>query len=208
MRLPVSPSTAIGLSMLAGIDLILIALVLTQLRQREEIVVGAVEWTPKLAMASPARDGRSIGEYNEILTRPVFFKSRAPYVPAPEPPAPPPAATPVVAPPVNADPELTLSGIVVTNGVRRAYLVNKADSQGSWVGEGESLAGWKVLSVQVAGIKLQQNNRIVDLDLYPEPSAQTKRQDVLTSLPQGLRPGPAPEMTRPAMPPPFIPPMN
>jgi hypothetical protein len=58
---------------------------------------------------------------------------------------------------------------MITGGVRKAYLVKKADSQGTWASEGENLMGWKVHSVSAAGVTLQLQDRTVELLLYPQP---------------------------------------
>jgi hypothetical protein len=73
-------------------------------------------------------------------------------------------------PVVNSDPGLTLAGIMIFDGARKAYLVKKADSRaaGIWASEGEDLSGWKVHSVTATTVKLQQRDRTVELQLYPQ----------------------------------------
>jgi len=170
MRVPVSPAAAIGLLALATVDVGLLAAIGHQFLRHGETQVSAVQWTPALSLSmSDGRVGPPAADYGEILARPVFFKSRAPYVPppvvpptAPMPPKPAPMAV------INADPGLTLAGVMITESVRKAYLVKKADSRGTWASEGEDLMGWKVRSVNATAVKLQQQDRIVELQLYPQ----------------------------------------
>jgi hypothetical protein len=52
--------------------------------------------------------------------------------------------------------------------LRKAYLLTKTNSAGSWVGEGESFLGWKIQSVDTTSAKLRQQDRIIELQLYPQ----------------------------------------
>jgi hypothetical protein len=111
--------------------------------------------------------------YQATLNRPVFFKTRQPYVPPPPPPPPAPTPPPPppqiveVAPPVPPDPELTLAGVIITAGVKRAYLVPKENpGWGSWIGEGEEIQGWRVNAISDSSVALQNAGRTVQLLLY------------------------------------------
>jgi hypothetical protein len=97
------------------------------------------------------------------LRRPLFFKTRAPFVPRPPPPPPKPTPAPVV----QADPGLVLGGVVINRDLRKAYLLSKADPRGAWVSEGDNFMGWKIVSVERTGAKLQQSDRMLELQLYP-----------------------------------------
>jgi hypothetical protein len=44
---------------------------------------------------------------------------------------------------------------------------NKADPHGSWVSQGEAVGGWTLQTIDRTSIKLQQQNRIIELQLYP-----------------------------------------
>jgi len=99
--------------------------------------------------------------FAEIISHPVFYKSRQAFVP--QPPA------PVVQPPiVSADPGLLVGGVMLKQGVSRAYLLSKAGSGGgSWVGERETFLGWQIKSIEPSGVKVEQGGRLVELQLYP-----------------------------------------
>jgi hypothetical protein len=68
---------------------------------------------------------------------------------------------------VVADPGLILGGVMTNDRLRKAYLVTKTNSAGSWVGEGESFMGWKIQSVDATSARLQQQDRTIELQLYP-----------------------------------------
>jgi hypothetical protein len=46
--------------------------------------------------------------------------------------------------------------------------MKKPKPRGVWVGEGEGFMGWKVQSISASVATLQQNDRTVELRLYPE----------------------------------------
>jgi len=166
MTLRVAPLTLTGLLGLASLNAWLLAMALDAPTPEPEVEarVAMPEHPPKppgseidLPKAKP------IAGYGQTLAKPVFFKSRAPYVPPPPPPAPPkPAAAP---PPV--DPGLVLGGVVIMDEARKAYIFNKTDSRGAWLSEGESFLGWRVESIDAMTAKLQQAGRSVELELYP-----------------------------------------
>jgi hypothetical protein len=102
------------------------------------------------------------GAYSQTLAKPVFFMSRAPYVPPP--PAPRPVAAPSAAP---VGPGLTLAGVLIMEETRKAYIVNKGDARGAWLSEGETILVWKVESIDAMTARLQQAGRSIELQLYP-----------------------------------------
>ena len=74
---------------------------------------------------------------------------------------------PTAPPPVMTDPGLVLGGIIANGDMRKIYLSSRDDPQGAWVGEGETFRGWKVQSVGSTSTKLEQQNRTIELHLYP-----------------------------------------
>jgi hypothetical protein len=67
-----------------------------------------------------------------------------------------------------ADPGLLLGGIVVMQGIRKAYVFRRTDPSGTWVASGEDFMGWKIEAIDAAGIVLGSGDRKIDLKLYPE----------------------------------------
>jgi hypothetical protein len=61
-----------------------------------------------------------------------------------------------------------LGGIMVMQGVRKAYVFRKSDPSGTWVTRGEDFMGWKIQTIDAAGIVLGNGERKIDLKLYPE----------------------------------------
>ena len=169
MNMRIAPLAAVGLAALAGVNVWLLTIVFADATGEGPLPVAAPAWEAKLS--APARDdaaARPINTYRETLAHPVFFKSREPYVPPRPAPAPAPAVVAKPPPaPVIVDPGFTVAGIIISEGVRKAYIHGKTDPHGSWVSEGESLTGWKVQAIDAGGVKLQQQDHTIELQLYP-----------------------------------------
>ena len=156
---------AAGLLIGLGINAGLLAGVVMLAMSDGVAAVDQIPWSANLAgSVANAANRKPIEGYGQILSRPVFFKSREPFVPAP--PAPPPVVA-AVPPPVVVDPGLAVGGVMIKNGLSKAYLFSKAGAGGGWAGEGETFQGWKVTSVDRGGVKLEQGGRSIALLLYP-----------------------------------------
>jgi hypothetical protein len=170
MNLRIAPLAAVGLAALAGLNLWLITIILAGAADEAPVSVTPPAWNANWSGSAKA-GAKPISAYGKILAQPVFFKTREPYV-AP-PPRPAQAPVPVVAkppPPPIVDPGFTVAGIIIAPGVRKAYIHTKRDEQGSWVSEGESLTGWRVQAIGPGGVKLEQQDRTIDLELYSTTS--------------------------------------
>lgn len=165
MRSRLSPLAIASLMVLAAVDSWLGLVVVGQLAgdsTTDIIATGTPpHWTLSVNEIAPPKP---IDAYEQIVQRPVFFKTREPYVP---PPSPPPAPLPVAAPPPPpVDPGLTLAGVTIAAGIRKAYFVSKLDTRGAWVSEGESIMGWTLESVRSTGTRLRQSDRVIEFELY------------------------------------------
>jgi hypothetical protein len=165
MRFHIAPLTGLALGGLCAINCWLLTVVLRSAvveTQRPPAIPASrsqlLENATSLLFIKPA------GEYGEILTHPVFYKTRAPYVP---PPPPPPAPQIPVTPPVPVDPGIALGGVIIRGDLKKAYLFSKGGAAGTWVSEGEMFMGWIVRSIDSTSTKLQQSNGTIDLQLYP-----------------------------------------
>ena len=164
MRRRIAPLRAAGLLVILSINAGLLASVVLLATSDGMAVVDKIPWSVNLAgSVANAAHRKPIEGYGEILARPVFFKSREPFVPAP--PAPLPVL--VTAPVAIVDPGLAVGGVMIKNGLSKAYLFSKAGAGGGWASEGETFQGWKVTSVDRSGVKLEQSGRSIDLQLYP-----------------------------------------
>lgn len=165
MKVRIAPLAAAGLAALAGVNAWLVTTMIDGIAMNNPSPSSRTEWASKLAAATEGLpQAKPIEAYRQTLARPIFFKSREPWV------APPPAPPPIVVapPPVVVDPGLVLGGVVISRDVRRAYLFSRADPRGTWVSEGESFMGWKLQSITDTSTKLQQHNRVIELELYAE----------------------------------------
>jgi len=167
----VAPLNAMGLLILGGASIALLELMAQEIQQEEVIPTVKVEWAPKLSTsAEPSGTTAPLSSYRQTTARPVFFKTRQPFAPPPPspPPKPPPAAKPAPAPP-PADPGLSAGGVIITNRTKKAYLFSKTDRNGSWLGEGEEIMGWRVQSIDRKGARLTKDGREIELPLYAQP---------------------------------------
>jgi hypothetical protein len=138
-----------------------------ELSPDDDDAVGKAEWTPMLAkVADDMPSAKPIDVYGEILAHAVFFMTREPFVASP-PPSPVVPQQSVAPPPV--DPGLILGGIMIGYDYKKAYLFRKSDAQGTWVNEGENFVGWTVQFVNANGVLLKQQDRVIELPLYPQP---------------------------------------
>ena len=166
MRLRVAPLAAAGLVLLGGLNVGLLAAVLAQIAPGDQPAKENTEWIPQAGRSvEPVATRKSIESYKLTLAHPVFFKTREPFVPRPPPPPPPKVVQPAA--PVVVDPGLILGGVMTNDRLRKVYLLTKTNSAGSWVGEGESFMGWKIQSVDATSAKPRQQDRTIELQLYP-----------------------------------------
>jgi hypothetical protein len=166
MKWRIAPLAAAGLLMVLGINAWLLTAIATDIVSDDPSVTDKVEWKLNLS----ASDGdvaarKPIEAYKQILAHPVFFKSREPYVLAPPPP--PPAMVIATSAPMVVDPGLILGGVMIKKDVRKAYLFVRTGPSGAWTSEGDEFQGWQVKSITRTGVKLEQNGRSMDLQLYP-----------------------------------------
>jgi hypothetical protein len=165
MKWRMAPLHAAGLLIVLGINAGLLVSIATQIASDHRAAADKAAWNANLSGSlANAINRKPIEGYGQILARPVFFKSREPFVPAPAPPPPVPVMTP---PPMITDPGLVVGGVMIKKGLRKAYLFSRAGPGGEWAGEGEMFQGWKVRSVDRTGVKLEQGGRSIDLQLYP-----------------------------------------
>jgi hypothetical protein len=166
MNLRLSPLALLSFVAMGCIDVWLLSVALGTFAKDDEIPSGKFEWSPKLSTPGGGLpNAKPISTYSETLLRPIFFKSRAPFVAPPPPPPPPQAAIPR---PPPLDPGFVLGGVTIARGIRKAYLLTKVGPGGTWVSEGENFMGWKVESVSSTSTKLQQQDRTIELELYTQ----------------------------------------
>jgi hypothetical protein len=166
MNLRISPLGKAGLFIVLGVNVSLLATIATEVDSDGQKEVDSARWNPSLSLSSAnATARRPIESYKEIVARPLFFKSREPFVPPPPPP--PQSLTPTSPTPVS-DPGLILGGIMINNNVRKAFVASKSGSSGSWAQEGDEFMGWQIRSIDRLGAKLEQKGRSIDLRLYPQ----------------------------------------
>jgi hypothetical protein len=120
------------------------------------------------------------GDFAETFERPLFSPTRRKF--APEPVAPKPvevAAAPVeqqpVPPPPVAAPAIapSLLGISIHGGATKALLRIGGGGDALWYGNGETVDGWTVSSIDKDQAVLERDGKIKHLPLYPSQDAST-----------------------------------
>ena len=169
MTIRVAPLTAASLVVLAAANIWLLSVVLQDHGPEAQVVAAKSEWRPKPPSSTMGVPGpKPLTVYGGIIAQPIFFKSRQPFVPPPPPP-PPLAKAPAPAP-AAVDPGLALGGVIIAPDVKKAYILSKSDSRGTWASEGDSVMGWTVQSIDSGSARLGQANRTIELHLYaPKP---------------------------------------
>jgi hypothetical protein len=128
------------------------------------------EWSPPVARdAAQGFVARPLESFGQTLARPVFFKSRKPFVAAIQPPVlpaplmPPP---PLPAPPPQPPPEFRAQGILIVTEGRKALIMSKLQPLGAWVAQGEKIEGWTVEAIEPEWVRVRRGDGVIRLDLH------------------------------------------
>jgi hypothetical protein len=165
MTIRVASPRVIGLLLVGGVNVWLLTIIAAVIAPNDSAFLSKAEWKPNLlAYVEGSASRKPIGAYSQILMRPIFFKSREPFVAAPVAPR----QMAKAAPPPLVDPGFVIGGVIIKSDVRKVYIFDKSSAGGIWVNEGDDLMGWKVRSIDGAGAKLEQQGRVIDVQLYPQ----------------------------------------
>jgi hypothetical protein len=162
MKLKLAPLPLVSIVALSSLNAWLLNLIIFEIAPTSLVPPALPSQSGKYAVKTVnSITQKPIGAYNKTLAQPVFFKSRAPYVP-------PPLPAPVVQspPPPISNPGFSVAGVIINDRLKKAYLLKQSEPQGSWVAEGENIFGWTVQSVRSTGVTLKQSNQTIDLQLY------------------------------------------
>jgi hypothetical protein len=164
MALRVAPLPLAGLVALGAINVGLLTQIIGGVIPDGNAAFEKAVWTPKLAKLDDSVAGtKAVATSDQILSRPIFFKTREPFVPRA---APSPTAAKQSSPPVLLDPGLVLGGVMISASKKLAYLFQKSNPNGTWVKEGEHFVGWKLEFIDAGNAKLQKDGRTIELQLY------------------------------------------
>jgi hypothetical protein len=199
----IAPLAGAGLLALASLNAWSLSSLVGEILDDDQPGPATVEWRPQLSISGDDRSSeKTIEDYPLILAHPVFFKTREPFVPPP-PPAPPPLKVVQQAPPAPVDPGLVLGGVMTMGHLRKAYLLTKANPAGSWVAEGDNFMGWIITSVDGSSAKMQQQDRTIELQLYPQgqtesspPNSESSKGGIPSLGPHAVKAGPLPPLPR------------
>jgi hypothetical protein len=108
---------------------------------------------------------RPIG-YAAILERPIFSRTRRPYVPPTTlPPAEQAQPTPDV---ILSEPQFILQGIFIRGHLRLALIQTAENSLAVWIREGEEISGWVLAEIEPNELILQAGGQKRTVELYVE----------------------------------------
>ncbi len=122
------------------------------------------DWRPPLFDQNKSDAPSPSNADSQTLTRPIFSKTRRPFIAK--------ATLPELREPrepLAPPPGLMLLGIVKHKAGQSAFIVSSSTPKGKWCAVGDGLDGWKVTLVQDLEITLQSDARTVQLSLYPAP---------------------------------------
>ncbi|UTD29047.1 hypothetical protein [Bradyrhizobium sp. WD16] len=162
MKIRLPPIAIVALLALCIVNAALLNLILDELNPAVDVASPLLPHDANRT-APPAPIGpKPIAAFTRILERPAFFKSRSPWV------GPPPAvAKPVPQLPQTPDLKLVVTGIIIKDNLKKAFVVKPNEQQGAWITEGEIVGGWTIKLIEPGGIAIQQNGRTLDFALYP-----------------------------------------
>lgn len=107
--------------------------------------------------------------YVALLERPLFSRTRRPYVPPP--PEPPAVEQPQVQPEiVTQEPQVSLQGIFIQGRTRRALVLTPENALPAWVNEGANISGWKLSEIKPNQLILLAGSQRRIIELYVEKS--------------------------------------
>jgi hypothetical protein len=163
MRLRIAPLPAAALAAMGVLNGWLMMILVRGEQTGVQLPPASVVQSPDLSEdASGLSTAKPARAYAETLAHPVFYRTRAPYVPPP-PPSP---AVPQVGPPVSVDPGIALGGVAIRGQLKKAYLFSKGGPPGSWIAEGETFMGWNVEAIHATGATIKRADRTIALELY------------------------------------------
>lgn len=112
-----------------------------------------------IALARPALPET---DHSALTTRPLFAPTRRPVIPEPEPIA---EAPKEVAPPPPSAPDVTLTGIVGSDGAKRALLSIDEDPA-EWFTLGDSINGWTISAMGSDWVLLSNGGQNLRVELF------------------------------------------
>jgi hypothetical protein len=113
----------------------------------------------------------SMRAYPETMARPLFMRSRAPFVPPPPAESVPfmpalPAQPPIVPPQPVVDGDVRVFGVLADGRAARALLTSNSKPDGDWLRVGEAIGGWTLVEITSEGVVLSAGPQQRTLRLY------------------------------------------
>ena len=130
---------------------------------------GESAWHPPATGGAAGYRTKPLAAFAQTLARPIFARSRRPYVAPVAAVAAAPAAEPSLPVVPVAEPAVTLAAVSILGENRRALLVSKGHPAGRWMNLGDTFDDWKIATISPDRLTLSTSGRTMTVMLYPEP---------------------------------------
>ena len=136
---------------------------------------GEGPWLAPSLAGGPGYRTKPLAAFAQTSARPIFTRTRRPFVApvAAQPAAP--AAEPSTPAALAAEPVVTLSAVTIHGQARRALLASKEHPGGRWMSEGDAVEGWAVTAIDADRLTLATGARSLTVRLYREFGAGADR---------------------------------
>jgi hypothetical protein len=108
--------------------------------------------------------------YSQTLSRPIFAKTRKPFV-----------TNAAIAAPAAPPQDFRLAALASFGSHRRAFIISGSSPRGVWKSVGERIDGWAITQMEPAAIIMEDGAASVTLKLYPVQQGEMRRRPDLDS---------------------------
>ncbi len=161
-----------------------------------DVGASAPDWTPPSLAVVELGPPKQAADDVEILSRPIFSKSRKPS------PKPAKAAGPISAPDAAAPAGLSVNAIIKEKQMAQAFMVSPALPEGEWKRVGEMIDAWTVSRIERDGVVLSNGSQTTKVKIYADEPAPSVDGPIAAS-PIPAPPIPAPSPLQGRVKPPF-----
>lgn len=128
-------------------------------------------WYPPSIGGGQGYRAKPLAAFAQTLARPIFSRSRRPYVAPVASPSAVAAVEPVMAAAPVAEPVVTLAAVAINGQTSRALLVSKSHPAGRWMSPGDQVEDWTISTIAADRLTLAIGGRTMTVRLYAETGA-------------------------------------
>lgn len=165
-----SPLSVVALALLVVLNVaIYLALFGNRISMQDKEASASPPWAAPAFDATARVEHKPIEAYVQILSRPVFWRSRLPIDQTPLPPQE--AVGPANSVPGKerpTPPKFSLTAIALGQGKQRALLIGPSRPAAEWSKLGDVIEGWTIVAVEAESVMLEADGEKFRLALFPE----------------------------------------